>query len=200
MQKKKTIINLEEIQQKRRELVSNLKLQDKTKLMTFTDASEFLSTNKPKRFGPTEIILLLLAITPDKPIKGKTMMMKQAFLTEKQLTFDIEDLEFVGHRFGPHSFLVENILKNMEFLNLIEKKGTNKNPKYFLSERGNERAIKILNTLNATELKQLKEFRIGCDELGTDGMLRFVYNNYPDYINESIIKRRYVLVDWSKKK
>lgn len=201
MKKKKEIkLNLEEIKHKKVNLISKLSLIDKTKLLTNEEAAELYSKLEPKKFGPAEIILLLLGVIPDKPIKGKTMMMKQTFLSEKELNLDVQDLQFVGHRFGPHSFLMENILRNMEFFTLIEKKGAGKNPRYLLSERGKKMAEELLTKLSGEEKNKLKDFRISCDELGTDGMIRFVYNNYPDYINESIIKRRYTIVDWSKEK
>lgn len=201
MKKKKEVkLDMEKIHNKKLELISTLSLQDSSKLLTHDEASKVYSDLQPKKFGPVDIVLLLLGVTPDKPIKGKTMMMKQTFLSEKELTLDVQDLEFVGHRFGPHSFLMENILRNMEFLSLIKKNGTTKNPKYFLSENGKKRADELLKKLGLEETEQLKKFRITCDEMGIDGILRFVYNNYHDYIDESIIKRRYFLVDWRKKK
>ncbi len=193
-------IDIEKIHNKKLELISKLSLQDSSKLLSHEEASKVYSDLKPKKFGPIDIVLLLLGIIPDKPIKGKTMMMKQTFLTEKELSLDLQDLEFVGHRFGPHSFLIENVLRNMEFLSLIKKNGSTKNPRYYLAKNGAKRAKELLKELNPEETKQLREFRISCDEMGTDGILRFVYNNYHDYIDESIIKRRYFLVDWEKKK
>ena len=124
-------VNFEKIRKEKKEILEAIRLPDRLELLTFDEAEKYFQTIIPKRFGPQEIILMILGITPDKPIKGKTVMMKQTFLAEKELEWDIQDLQYVSHKFGPHSFLVENILKNMEFLGLIVKKGNNKNYKYY---------------------------------------------------------------------
>jgi hypothetical protein len=192
----------EDLKSKRDEIVARYRLNDGTALLTYEQAKRYYKKVKPKRFGPEEIVLLLLGVTPDKPVRGKTMLMKQAFLSERELLKkDLQDLKFVGHKYGPHSFLIDNVLKNLEFLDYIKRQGKSPNfSRYLLTEKGMEKAKQLLDKLSSSEYEKLKKKRISWDELGTDGILRFVYNKYPRYIDNSVIKYRYVIIDWSKKK
>ena len=200
MKKKATNLqDFEKIKQEKKILIEKLFSPDRSGALTLNEASEYYEKSKPKRFGPIDMVLLLLGIFPDKPIRGKTMMMKQTFLAEKEFENDVDDLQFVGHRYGPHSFLMENILRNMEFVGLINPKGTSRNPKYYLGEKGELSAKKLIETLSIDEKERLENFRKTYDELGQDGILRYVYENYRDYTDESIIKYRYVSVDWVEK-
>lgn len=192
-------INFEEIRKEKKEILETYKLPDRLELFTFDEAEKYFETVTPKRFGPQEILLLILGIASDKPIKGKTVMMKQAFLAEKELEWEMQDLQFVSHKYGPHSFLVENILKNMEFMGLIVKKGDSVNTKYYLGEKGKKRVKETLKKLSSQEQKKLLRNRISWDELGKDGIIEFVYKHYEEYTHKSLLKKRYYFVDWAKK-
>ncbi|MBM2819369.1 MAG: hypothetical protein HW410_1051 [Nitrosarchaeum sp.] len=202
MTKEKSInqkMTYEQRTEAKKKIISTRRLPDRSELLNYEQSLKYYNEVKPRKFGSVETILLLLGITSDKPIKGKTMMMKQTFLSEKEFKLDMQDLQFVGHKFGPHSFLIENVLKNMEFVGLVKKYGVKTNQtKYYLTEDGKNEAKKLINTLSDDEQKTIKKKRVSWDELGLDGMVKFVYNNYPKYTDASVIKRRYVLVDWKK--
>lgn len=201
---------IESSQQKRSETYSERKsiaealspLKDGTRLYVYEDAVKYYKKIEPRKFAPDEIILMLLGSIPDKPIIGKTMMMKQTFLTAQEFfeKEELQDPKFVGHKFGPHSFLIASILKNLEYLGLIVANGQRNSISYTITERGLQVAKRSLKKLSDARREKLKGKRIAWDELATDGILRFVYNNYPDYIDKSEIRYRYVIVDWKRGK
>lgn len=172
------------------------KLIDETVLMDYQKAVNAFQDITPEKIGPEEIILLLLGIIPDKPIKGKTMLIKQIFLTEKDIfDNDVQELKYIAHKFGPHSFMIDNMLRNMEFIGMIKKTKNN----YSITEKGLIGFNKIKQHLDLNKLNKLKHYRIAWDELGMDRVLNLVYTKYPKYTNKSIIKHRYQVIKWEKK-
>ncbi len=174
--------------------INKYQLNDETKLINYEEAAQIYKSIQPKEIGPEETILMLLAITPTKPIKGKTMIIKQLFLIEREIFQQIQDLKFVGHKFGPHSFLIENILKNMEFIGLIKKSSN----KYRITDKGLKKIRPLMERLDSHKLQHLKNQRIAWDELGSEGLIHLVYDKYPEFTDQSIIKYRYHIIDWIK--
>ncbi|GLI45798.1 hypothetical protein MBOURGENBZM_05900 [Methanoculleus bourgensis] len=58
------------------------------------------------------------------------------------------------------------------------------------------RAAEAFNKLNQEVQQDIRNKRVGWDQLGTDGILRYVYENYPDMKVNSKIKNRYEEIVW----
>lgn len=178
-------------------------LRDGSKVFLYEQAAEYYRKSVERKFAPDEIIFLLLIATPEKPIYGKTLLMKEAFLLSKEFliqTNELQDPKFIGHKYGPHSFLLEHIIYNMEAMQLLDRKGKSEYSVYSLTNNGKKYAELSLEKLSSRERDELKKKRITWDELGIEGIKKLVYDNYRDYINNSVIKYKYRLVDWVKRK
>jgi uncharacterized protein YwgA len=177
---------------------------DGTAVYSFDDLQnhypEFLS--KKNIVLVRDVILLLLSIIPDKPIFGRTMVMKQIFLTYEEIfnkqEIQVQNPKFVPYDYGPYSFLVTQIISDLSFSGFIivnGKKNSNKesfslNPKY-QSEIEN-----IIKKIPPELLTEIKEKRIGWDQFNTQGILNYVYDNFPNMKEKSKVKNLYGNITW----
>ncbi len=141
-----------------------------------------------KKFSVKESLLLLLGVDPDIPLK-KTLLMKESFLFEKELSHDLnlnlESFQFFPYRFGPYSNLIDDALNSMDGLIIIGK-GNKK--EITLTDKGKKEAQKLLDSLSPSTVNSLKFKRIGWDQFGNKGILKRVYTDYPIFTVKSEIK------------
>lgn len=141
-----------------------------------------------KKFSVKESILLLLGVDPEIPIK-MTLLMKESFLFEKELSHELElnleSFQFVPFRFGPYSKRLDDALNSME--GLVSISGGNKK-EITLTEAGKKEAQKLLNSLSPSTVNKLRFKRLGWDQWGTKGILKRVYTDYPIFTVKSEIK------------
>lgn len=157
------------------------------------DAEILLSTKDKKDdiLKTKDIIILLLGLYPEIPIK-ETLMMKEAFLLEKEVSNEInlnmESLNFYPYKFGPFSDSIEKNLKEIDG-NLIQIQVSEGGKKLIqLTDEGKHKAQEILNHLPKSKINKLKYKRRGWDNFGNKGILKRVYRNYPIYASKSEIK------------
>lgn len=174
---------------------------DGTIVYTYETAKEVFKTAKQKKFTVSDCILLMLFAQSDKPIFGRVLLVKEVFLLTKEiLNTDAQDAKFIPYRFGPHSFTIGNALPNLEYSGHIERKGK-KNAKleqFTLTAKGKEHISKIWQSLPEEIQETIKNKRKGWDQLGYDGILRLVYQKYPEYKEKSHLKDRYKTITWGK--
>jgi predicted transcriptional regulator len=175
---------------------------DGTVIYDYEQAKIIMNELKPKKHAVTDCILLTLYAQPDKPIFGRVLMIKEVFLLMKEILneSEIQDPKFVPYRLGMYSFTVGNALTNLEYSGYLERKGK-KNTKleqFELTEKGKEYISKIWKTLSLITQETAKEKRKGWDQLGYDGILRLVYQKYPEYKEKSCLKDRYKTITWGK--
>lgn len=136
-----------------------------------------------------ELLLLLLGVDPEIPLK-QTLLMKEAFLFEKELSFELnlifEPLNYVPYKFGPYSKTLDDTIDSMHDLLDISVSSNKKEIK--LNEKGKREALKFINSLPKDKVKKLKMKRIGWDQWGNKGILKRVYTDYPVYTARSEIK------------
>ncbi len=150
-----------------------------------------------------ELILLVLGIV-DKPVTGKVVLQKEIFLFLQELRDKVyvTDPHFVPFKYGPYSFRIATLLEFMEELGYIKvvNKRYKRIAKYMLTRKGKELAgyviRKIKDALGENFIKHLKDLRQGLDELGHDGILRYVYQHYKEYTDKSELKEKYIHIDW----
>ena len=165
--------------------------------MEVCDEGEFTTVN-PKcydnltgseKYSIKDMILLLLGVDAEIPLK-RILLMKEAFLFEKELSYDLDlsfdSLEFVPYKYGPYSKLLDETLDEMADLLIIN----NSSRKYEikLNDKGKMEAKKLMETLPDDKINKIRFTRIGWDQWGNKGILKRVYTDYPVYIVNSQIK------------
>lgn len=148
---------------------------------------------------------LLLLISSNKPIRGATVFMKEAFLLFKEILpeFNIPALSphFIPYYYGPYSFDIEDAWRTLEELGLVKIEGqkSSKSESFYLTEEGIKEAKKIFDQMPKELQESLYEWRRGLDELGRDGILKLVYEAYPYYRTKSKIVEE-VLPNWAHRR
>jgi len=179
-------------------------LSDGSIIYNFNNFKEILSERgKNKNIILIEhVILALLNSIDKKPIYGRTMFMKQIFLTYNEIlsgkNFKTQNPHFVPYYYGPFSFLVSKTIDDLELDGCIERFGL-KNSKietFIISKKGKGKYSKSVVFRKSMIIDEIKQKRIGWDQLGTEGILRYVYTYYPNFRNKSVIKNRFKEITW----
>lgn len=173
---------------------------DKTEIYSYEKAEEIFANLKIKKFSRSDLVMIILAAR-EQSIHGRILLMKELFLLyQKMLKPKTQDPKFVPYRFGPYSFHLAELLTTMSNDGLLEIKGRrNSNSESFnLTPKGKKKSNAIFKKLTKVEQKEIQEKRKGWDQLGTDGILNYVYTHYPKYKVKSIIKNRYKDVIWGQ--
>ncbi len=146
--------------------------------------------------SPQDLVLSLLGIQPDRPVYTRVVLMKEAFLVDKELsaTIDlpIESLRWIPHRFGPYSRVVDEAVDRLETeeLLVVERDSQGQKQIIGLSPKGRDRAQEILGGLEDRQRQALDRKRKAWDRLGYNGILQKVYREYPAYKKKSEIADR----------
>ncbi len=131
----------------------------------------------------SDLALMLLSISP---VKGTTKLQKQVFLAWKTLfKKDTADPGFFPYKFGAYSKTVKDsimVLKNSGFIRI--KSGKGEGVQYFITPSGKRTISKKLKRLDI-DLEELTDKKSDWDEWTTQGIMKFVYRNYPEYTVET---------------
>lgn len=145
--------------------------------------------NRGNKYSIKDMLLLLLGVDADIPLK-KILLMKEAFLFEKELSYDLhlsfEPLNFIPYKYGSYSKLIDETLVEMEDLLIIDNSSRKFEIK--LNDEGKKEAEQLIDTLPIDIINKIKFTRIGWDQLGTKGILKRVYIDYPVYVVNCEIK------------
>ena len=155
-----------------------------------------------------DLVILLLGVTEDNaPVYGRTLLVKEIFLTIQEVltkhSIKFQDPVFVPYKYGPYSFNLIDAVESMAMRGYIVRKGKRGTRKemFCLTDKGREVYKKLKDKISKRYpefLKDLKEKRIGWDELGTEGILRYVYQKYPNYTERSKILEKYKPIQWGQ--
>lgn len=162
------------------------------------DAQQLLieKGGKTKPLNPSEVVIALLGTYPERPIINRIVMMKEAFLLEKEVARDIrlniESLKFVPYNYGPYSKLIDDALRRLEEDRIIqiEKEAHGQKEIIKLTTKGKKIAKKLLERFSNENVRILKRKRKAWDQLGYYGILQKVYDEYPAYRTKSKIKEK----------
>lgn len=142
-----------------------------------------------KTYSVKDMILLLLGVGAEIPLK-KLLLMREAFLFEKELSYELglnfESLKFVPYRFGPCSKLLDETLDSMDDLLTVEYSSGKYEIK--LNEKGKTEAEKLIETILTDKIIKIRFIRIGWDQLGNKGILKRICTDYPVYVINSEIR------------
>lgn len=161
-----------------------------------SDAARFLGVkgqrSAPRLRGAKEVILALLGAVPDRPIINKLGLMKEAFLLEKEsapsVGLSLDALGFVPYKQGPFSRVVSDALDELANAGILTVEHLGRQQRISLTRQGKALAQSVLQRLGAGPVKNLAYKRRAWDQLGYNGILRKVYEEYPAYTSESEIK------------
>jgi uncharacterized protein YwgA len=169
---------------------------------------DMMSKNNKKIISVRDAILTILYAKKNKPIHGRIMLFKEIFLLYEEVLknnskiFEIQSPEFVPYRYGPYSFDVADVLNHLhydDFVNISGRKNSI-SESFTITERGVKEIIVKYNSLPENIKKEIVDHRVGWDQLGTDGILRYVYENFEEYTDRSEIKEKYKHILWGRGK
>ncbi len=140
-----------------------------------------------------DVALGLLGVHPERPIFNRIVMMKEAFLFEKELArelmMNVRNLGFVPYDYGPYSRDLDDALRSLESSGLIhiEKEAQGQKEVIGLTERGKEAAARLLASLDREHVAKIGRKRKAWDQLGYYGLLQKIYEEYPSFKSRSKI-------------
>ena len=155
-----------------------------------------------------EMILLLLYTHKDKPIITRTLLFKELFLLYEEILKkyidkkEMPDPVFIPYKYGPFSFPLSETLSSLITGGLVKVLGRAKgrDEEFMLTHIGENIVEKIIEDLPSSIREKLLEEitfkRIGWDQLGRDGILKYVYRKYKEYTPNSEIIEKYKGVEW----
>ena len=121
--------------------ISHLSEQEKNMVLN----AKLVSESKYEPLGPgkyslRDVLLLILYAKQDRLIHGRVLLVKQVFLTIKEIlgSKSVENPKFVPYNLGPYSFQLIHTLSNMVYDNLVLVTGKKNaaSEKFWLSEQG----------------------------------------------------------------
>jgi hypothetical protein len=149
-------------------------------------------------------ILLLLYSHKDHPIYGRTLLFKELFLFYKEMLehneykLTVINPQYIPYRYGPFSFPLSSALTSLVIAKMIKVSGRAKSnvETFSLTDEGIKMAEisynRIHENVSSEFFESLMERRIGWDQLGRSGIVRYVKIKFPEYDlkNTFIINKR----------
>jgi hypothetical protein len=183
-------------------------LADGTRLYSYDELKSMLAETKARRkerLLARDAVLILLYAHKEKPIYGRTALIKQLFLffeeVVKKREIDAQEPRFVPYRFGPYSFVMMNTVDSLWHSGYIaiEGKKNSKKERFLLTEGGEKMASELFRHLPDEVQRDIQEKRKSWDQWGGD-ILQYVYTCYPRYKERSELKKKYGTIVWGQGK
>ena len=136
-------------------------------------------------------LILLLGVNNYAPIRGKLLLQKEMFLIVHELDKSgelKEVLNFESYKYGPYSTILEGILDNLKERKIVDSSTEDNVEVYKLTKKGKNKFKKIAEKIDDDLLERIKKLKIGSERLGYKGLLRYVYFNYPNFVDKSEIR------------
>jgi len=134
-------------------------------------------------------ILSLLYVDGNSPIHGKTMLIKQVFILAKEIVPEIDPvLDFYPYQIGPYSTILARMLNAWIREGIVSAEKTNRDWAFSLTEKGKQNVEKYLEEIDNDILDKTRKMKKVTLEWGTNGILNYVYRNYPEYAITSRIR------------
>jgi uncharacterized protein YwgA len=135
-----------------------------------------------------EWVLAILYANDRKPIYGKLMLVKQVFLTTKEVEPDLDKaLGFFAYDLGPYSASLAQIVDSLVEKRLVSAEGSGGDFVFSLTTDGRKAAEEAWSKLPLGTKELLARKRRAWDQLGYRGIVRLVYTKYPQYTGRSKI-------------
>jgi uncharacterized protein YwgA len=152
------------------------------------NALEVLSVEEVEEIDPDiPVALLSLFLANDNsPIRGKIMLIKQAFIIGKEIIPELsESMHFFPYQWGPYSNIVAKTINTLIQLGLVSDKKKGRDDVFYLTSDGVEAAKDAAKLLPEDVLDDISKMKHTTQEVGLKRLLRFIYSNYPQYATQS---------------
>ena len=150
------------------------KLSDETEVFSYKEAIAVAKEREVPDLLVRDLILLLLYARKDKPIYGRTMLMKQVFLLFEEIlkkyNLKIQNPKFVPYYYGPYSFTVAKVLEDLSFAGYIkiEGKKNSRKERFVLTNLGIREIEEKWKQLDENLRREIENHRISLDQMRTD--------------------------------
>lgn len=141
-------------------------------------------------------ILAWLYIGDGAPILGITKLQKELFviLMEFAQENDIpsENPGFRAYKFGPYTERIDRCVQTLMEMGWISSIGrvNTDSERFILTEDGMPYGKKALSKLTDDQVQKLRILKGDIQQFSTKGIMTYVYKNYPEYTNESVVFER----------
>ena len=138
------------------------------------------------KLSPENFILLLLNANNREKINGKLCFQKEVFLIVKEICPKLDEyLNFKAYHYGPYSKNLVNLLNDLENNSLISIENHKNSCSYSITMEGVEKLSQV--DVSEDILTKISNLKRNSQKWGYEGLLRYVYFNYPDYTEKSKI-------------
>lgn len=163
---------------------------------------DYLIKNNTHSYKYTLSELIMFLLYADRtPIRGKIRQMKEVFLFLTLILKgkDVQPLLFDKKRYGPHSELVEYAIDQLIISNCISGTGKKSIGDFTieLTPKGRNIIHDKYKELPFQVRSELEESREKWDTHIPSGLINFVYTHYPEFLDRSVFKKRYPVLDWT---
>ncbi len=137
------------------------------------DVSSAISDLEDKLVALNDVdrIILLLAASGNKPIKGALWLQKELYLIQKAFPQLAEDTGFEPHMFGPYSEIIADEVEQLKESNLMELR----NEQPVLTENGKKIASVLAEKANKKIIEKINEFKEFMNDMSADELLAYTY-------------------------
>lgn len=140
--------------------------------------------------------ILALMIAQPMPVVGITSFTKQLFLVIYEFApehnIPTENPGFRAYKFGPYAERIEDVIIGLEDAGLIRTEGRKgaAGEYFLLTDKGKEVAERALAKLTKKQQEAFREARMDWHQLGSEGLMTYIYKKYPRMAEESLILER----------
>lgn len=151
-----------------------------------------------------DAVLMLLYAQKDVPIYSRISLFKEVFLLYEEILkkyseqYFIQDPKFESYKYGPYSFDLAEVLEQLHWSGYIEISGRRNSrvESFKITPKGEKEIREKFENLPAEVREKIIQMRKGWDQLGVDGILRYVYQKYSNYKSKSRLKDKYREIMW----
>ena len=158
------------------------------KLMEYAEKHQFMFV--------TDWILAWLYSGDGVPVSGVTVLQKQMFIIFKEFAVQnnipSENPGFRAYKYGPYTERIDGAIDSLTSLGLIVSIGRMNTVKetFYLTAKGMNEGKVAFNKLTSEQQSKLRSMRRDLQQFNTQGIMTYVYKNYPEYTNKSIVFER----------
>lgn len=150
--------------------------------------------SKNHLFFTVENWVLLLLYVNNQYIAGITHYMKMLFLIFYEFVakykIPSENPGFYSYKYGPYSDRIDSAIEFLIECGYIKIEGKPKSSskeRFYITTKGKNKGKQLCGKLSFQQKKALKEFRKRWDQKTTKAISKYVYANYPEFTDKSII-------------
>lgn len=174
------------------------------KLYSLRELDEMIRRQKEDFTYSLADSILFLLYAHNKPIRGKIKQMKEVFLMLNEVLQDqnVQPVYFEKKQFGPYSDAVEFTIEHLISWNYLESAGRKRSKDFAiaLTPKGREYISRKFHELPESKRELLRKRRIEWDTHIPSGIMNIVYTHYDEYLENSVLKKRYEILDWGDDK